>query len=183
MHSAYATFPPRSDPSVGASPQLLARSAEVLRPIAAHAAAAGVRFGLEYLNRFECCLCNTASQTRALVDLVDHPACVGVYDTHHAHIEDPSQGAAVHALGSRLGHVQLSESHRGVLGSGQVQWPEVFAALRRCRYDGWLVVEAFSRQDPAFGAGLRIWRDLYAETAEVWRGGAAFVRERWVTAE
>lgn len=179
MHSAYATFPSRSDAHVGAAPELLARSAAVLRPIAAHAASAGVRLGLEYLNRFECCLCTTAAQTRALVDLVDHPACAAVYDTHHAHIEDPSQGAAIRALGARLGHVQLSESHRGPLGSGQVHWPEVFAALEHARYDGWLVVEAFSRQDPAFGAGLRIWRELYSDARALWGDAARFVRSRW----
>lgn len=179
MHSAYATFPARSDASVGANPQLLARSAEVLRGVAAHAQAAGVVLGLEYLNRFECCLVTTAAQTRALVDLVDHPSCGAVYDTHHAHIEDPGQAAAIRALGGRLRHVQLSESHRGPLGSGQVHWPEVFAALKGSGYDGWLVVEAFSRQDPAFGAGLRIWRELYAEPGELWRSAAEFVRGRW----
>ena len=69
MHSAYATFPARSDASVGANPQLLARSAEVLRGVAAHAQAAGVVLGLEYLNRFECCLVTTAAQTLSLIHI------------------------------------------------------------------------------------------------------------------
>jgi D-psicose/D-tagatose/L-ribulose 3-epimerase len=36
----------------------------------------------------------------------------------------------------------------------------VLQALRAIDYRGWLVVEAFSRHDPAFGSALRIWRAL-----------------------
>lgn len=178
LHAAYATFPAVGGPDE----DRLARSADVLREAAEYAASAGVRLGIEHLNRFECFLCTTAAETRALLRRIDHPACGAVYDSHHAHIEEESPQTALEVLAGVLAHVQLSESHRGVLGTGQVRWTETFAALRRARYDGWLVVEAFSRQDPGFGAALRIWRDLFADPREVWEPGVAFVREGWEAA-
>ncbi len=178
IHAAYATFPETGGPDE----DRLARSADVLRKAAEHAAQAGVRLGIEHLNRFECFLCTTAAETRALLRRIDHTAVGAVYDSHHAHIEEASPSAALQDLAGVLTHVQLSESHRGVLGTGQVRWTETFDALKRAEYDGWLVVEAFSRQDPGFGAALRIWRDRFADPREVWEPGAAFVREGWATA-
>lgn len=175
IHAAYATFPAVGGPDE----DRLARSADVLRAAAEYAAQAGVRLGIEHLNRFECFLCTTAAETRALLRRIDHPACGAVYDSHHAHIEERAPATAIGALDGVLTHVQLSESHRGVLGTGQVRWRETFAALRAAGYDGWLVVEAFSRQDPQFGAALRIWRDLFAEPREVWEPAVSFVRAGW----
>ena len=60
-----------------------------------------------------------------------------------------------------------------------MRWGETFAALKEVGYDGWLVVESFSRLDPEFGAGLRIWRDLCAGPEEVARPAVSFVREHW----
>lgn len=178
VHAAYATFPA----SGGPDPDRLARSADVLRRAAEHGRQAGVRLGIEHLNRFECFLCTTAAETRALLARIDHPNCGAVYDSHHAHIEERDPASAVAALAGVLDHVQLSESHRGVLGTGQVRWAENFAALRGSGYDGWLVVEAFSRLDPEFGAGLRIWRDLFADPREVWLPAVEFVRAGWAAA-
>ena len=178
IHAAYATFPDVGGPDE----DRLARSADVLRVAAEYAATAGVRLGIEHLNRFECFLCTTAAQTRALLRRIDHPACGAVYDSHHAHIEERDPATAIRDLAGALAHVQLSESHRGVLGTGQVRWAETFTALRKAGYDGWLVVEAFSRQDPPFGAALRIWRDLFADPREVWEPAVAFVRAGWTGA-
>jgi D-psicose/D-tagatose/L-ribulose 3-epimerase len=181
LHSAYATFPPRvPDPETVAGER--ARAAEVLCAAAERAAAAGLALGLEFLNRFECRLATTAAEIHALVELAGHPALRTVYDTHHAHIEEASPAAALAACAPSLGHVQLSESHRGPLGTGQVRWDETFAALRAARYDGWLVVEAFSRTDPELGATLRIWRDTAPGAEAVARPAVDFVRRAWAAA-
>lgn len=174
IHSAYAEF-------TGAGPTDDERAwcAEVLRAGAAAAERHGLRLGVEFLNRFECYLATTAAEAHALVLRAEHPALCTVYDTHHAHIEEDSPGAALAACASTLGHVQVSESHRGVLGTGQVRWDETFAALRAVEYDGWLVVESFSRSDHDLGATLRIWRDLCAGPEDVARPAVEFVRGRW----
>ena len=171
IHSAYGVFtqePPSHDE--------FSRCVEVLQEAAPRAAALGVKLAVEPLNRFECYFLNTAAQCDALVRAVGHPAVCGLLDTHHAHIEERDVVAAIAASRGTLGHVQLSENHRGTPGTGQVDFPRVLRALHDIDYDGWLVVEAFSRQDPAFGSALRIWRELDRGPEEVLAAGAALVR-------
>lgn len=173
IHSGYAVF--------GGGPateEQLGRSAEALHRMAEVAGQHGnLRLGVEFLNRFECFLVTTAAETDALVERAEHPLLSTVYDTHHAHIEEESPAAALTACATSLGHVQVSESHRGVLGTGQVRWDETFAVLDHLGYDGWLVVECFSRSDPEFGTALHVWRDL-AEAGDYLERGIDFVRAR-----
>ncbi|MCP3914323.1 MAG: sugar phosphate isomerase/epimerase [bacterium] len=174
LHSAYAEFT-----GTGPSEDEKAWCSDVLHLAAEAAGERGLRLGVEFLNRFECYFLTTAAETHALVQRVGHPALCTVYDTHHAHIEENSPAAALAACASTLGHVQVSESHRGVLGSGQVHWEETFRMLHEVGYDGWLVVESFSRSDPELGGLLRIWRDLMRDAEDVARPGARFVRTHW----
>jgi D-psicose/D-tagatose/L-ribulose 3-epimerase len=81
FHSAFATFS-RNSPQEDE----YKRSADVLREAAEHAATAGITLTPEALNRFECYLCNTMTQLRKLVDMVDHPSLRGMFDSHHANI-------------------------------------------------------------------------------------------------
>lgn len=173
IHSAYGVFtesPPTGDER--------ARCAEVLHRAAEGAAAFGVTLAVEPLNRFECYFLNTAADCAELVRRVGHPRLVGLLDTHHACIEERGVAEAVLAMGPTLGHVQLSENHRGTPGTGQVPFDEVLRALDAISYRGWLVVEAFSRQDPSFGSALRIWRELDGGPDEVLAAGAAVARRR-----
>lgn len=171
LHSAFKVFSGR-----GPTPDELSRSAEVLRAAAEHAAAASVLLAPEALNRFECYLANSAAQLRELVERVGHPALRAHYDTHHMHIEERDAGAAVRHCAPVLGHVHLSENDRGVPGRGQVDWRGTFRALREVGYEGWCVIEAFSRLDPAFAAAIHVWRDYFATPEEVCREGLRFVR-------
>ncbi|QDV06041.1 D-tagatose 3-epimerase [Planctomycetes bacterium Poly30] len=170
LHSAYGPFtelPPTGDEQRWC--------AEVLHEAGGLAAAAGVTLALEPLNRFECYFLNTAADCSDLVRAIDHPKVLGLLDTHHAHIEEDDLPAAIESMGQALGHVQLSENHRGTPGRGQIDFPAALAALDRIGYEGWLVIEAFSRQDPAFGSALRIWRSLDDGPEDVLRAGARLV--------
>lgn len=170
IHSAYGRFrdePPTKDE--------FARCVEVLRAAGERAARVGVTLAVEPLNRFECYFCNTAAQGNDLVRAVAHPNVRATLDSHHTHIEENDVAAAITASRDTLGHVQLSENHRGTPGTGQVDFAKVLAALRAIDYRGWLVVEAFSRHDPAFGSALRIWRELDNGPEEVLAAGAAIV--------
>ena len=173
IHSAYGVWteePPTEDER--------ARAAEVLHAAAERAAACGVTLAVEPLNRFESYLLNTAADCDALVRAADHPHVVAALDTHHAHIEENDVVAVIRDHAATLGHVQLSENHRGTPGGGQLDFPAVLTALDQIDYRGWLVVEAFSRQTPAFGSALRIWRELDDGPESVLAAGAALVRGR-----
>ena len=92
---------------------------ESMREVAEHADKCGVTLGLEYLNRFECYLLNTAADGARFCRDVDHPRCQMMYDTFHSHIEEKNTPAAIRALKDCLAHVHISENDRSTPGLGQ----------------------------------------------------------------
>lgn len=153
-------------------------SAEYLRACGEYAQRNGVRLGLEFLNRFEVFLINTSADAKRMALQVGLDN-VGVhYDTHHSNIEEPNPRDALLACADVLNHIHLSESHRGTLGTGQVDWDTNFAALREIDYSGWLVIESFGNFDPDLAAAANIWRNAFASPEEVYQEGIQFIRER-----
>jgi D-psicose/D-tagatose/L-ribulose 3-epimerase len=73
-------------------------------------------------------------------------------------------------------HVHLSENDRGTPGTGQVRWEATFAALRKIKYDRWLVIEAFGRALPDLAAATRVWRDLFDDPLVLCESGLKFIR-------
>ncbi len=170
FHSAFATFS-RNSPQEDE----YQRSADVLREAAEHAAAAGITLTPEALNRFECYLCNTMAQLRKLVDLVDHPNLRGMFDSHHANIEEKSFAGAVADIAPVMTHVHISENDRGTPGSGHIPWDEVFSSIAKTGYDGWYYIEAFSRDDVDFANAINVWRD-FNPRMDICRDGYAFTK-------
>ena len=170
FHSAHAVFVNRP-----ASDDEYKWAAEVLRPAGEYAAQANVRFALEALNRFESYLCNTMEQLYRLVKEVDHPNVGAMFDTHHGNIEEKSYGTALTTIAPVLAHVHISENDRGTPGTGQVKWEEAFAALASIQYNGWLTIEAFSRNDPDFANAIGVWRE-YNAPWDIAENGLAFIK-------
>jgi D-psicose/D-tagatose/L-ribulose 3-epimerase len=153
-------------------------SADYLRAAGEYAQKADVRLGLEFLNRFEVFLINTSADCKRMVEDVGLDN-VGVhYDTHHANIEDPAPAAALANIREVINHVHLSESHRGTLGTGQVDWDGTFDALKAIDYSGWLVIESFGTADPELAVAANVWRNAFASPEEVYREGIRFIRQR-----
>ena len=173
FHSAFASFT-RQPPSV----QEKQWSIEMLQKAGEYAREASVMLALEALNRFECYLLNTMTDLEKFVGEIDHPFVGALFDTHHANIEEKSQRTAIKIIQPCLKHVHISENDRGTPGSGQVDWDEVFSALREINYDGWLTIEAFSTAIPEFANAINVWRD-FSPSEEVYRKGIAFVKEKW----
>ena len=170
FHSAFATFT-RAD----IHPDEYKRSAEVLHAAGEYAKQAGVILAPEALNRFECYLCNTMAQLRSLVELTDHPNVRAMFDTHHANVEEKTQADAIKTIAPVLAHVHLRENDRGTPGSGHVQFREALKALHSIRYDGWMMIEAFSRSDPGFANAINVWRE-YNPAWDIAEQGHAFLR-------
>jgi D-psicose/D-tagatose/L-ribulose 3-epimerase len=154
------------------------RAADVLRDAAEHARQANLMMAIEYLNRFECYLLNTAAGARELVQMVNHPNFRTMYDSFHAHIEEKDPAAAIRTVAPVLAHVHISENDRGTPGTGQVNWDATFNTLKQVGYDGWMVIEAFGRALPDLAAATRIWRDLFPSAEDVYTKGLAFMKQR-----
>jgi D-psicose/D-tagatose/L-ribulose 3-epimerase len=99
-----------------------------------------------------------------------------MWDTFHAHIEEKDSAMALESVHDQLVHVHLSENDRGTPGTGQVNWHETFATLKKIDYDRWVVIEAFGRALPDLAAATRVWRDLFADPRDVYRDGLKFIR-------
>ncbi len=152
-------------------------SAEYLRACGEHGQQQGVSLGLEFLNRFEVFLINTSADCQRMVEQVGLDN-VGVhYDTHHSNIEEPEPRGALRNIRDCVNHVHLSESHRGTLGTGQVDWEANFAGLRDIDYSGWLVIESFGDIDPDLAGAANIWRNAFVSPEEVYTRGIQFIRE------
>jgi D-psicose/D-tagatose/L-ribulose 3-epimerase len=156
--------------------------ADVLRQAAEAAQKTGIMMAIEYLNRFECYFLTTAAEARSLVKRVNHPHFRTMYDTFHANIEEKNVTQTIADFADSFIHVHISESDRGTPGTGQVHWDETFRALRRVKYDGWLVIEAFGRALPDLAAATRVWRDLFPSAEEVYTQGLRFMKEKWASA-
>lgn len=171
FHSAFATFTNRRPPEE----QEYDRSAEVLRTAGEYAATADIVLTIEALNRFECYLCNTMEQLIALVKRADHPNVRAMFDTHHANIEEKKLSDAIRKIAPVLRHVHISENDRGTPGDGHIPWDETFSTLAEIKYDGWLTIEAFTRNDPNFANAINVWRE-YSKPWDMAEGGFGFIK-------
>ncbi|GAA0878872.1 sugar phosphate isomerase/epimerase [Algoriphagus jejuensis] len=155
FHSAFATFASRAPEEDEYN-----WSAEVLHEMGDYAQKLGILLTAEALNRFECYLANTMEQLDYLLAKVNHPNVQAMFDTHHANMEEKKLGAAIELIAPRLGHFHISENDRGTPGSGHVNFDETFAALKKVGYSGWLTIEGFTRNDPAFANSIGVWRNF-----------------------
>jgi D-psicose/D-tagatose/L-ribulose 3-epimerase len=137
----------------------------------------GVTLAIEPLNRFETYFLNTAKDVAALCDAVNHPNVGILFDTFHANIEEKDIGAGYRTAGHHLKHVHTCENDRGIPGSGHVEWPSVFQALRDLRYDGWLTIESFGFALGELSAAASIWRDIEASPEAIAFEGLKFLKK------
>jgi D-psicose/D-tagatose/L-ribulose 3-epimerase len=152
---------------------------ESMRETAEHAATCGVRMAVEYLNRFECYLLNTAADTARFVREVNHPNFRMMYDTFHANIEEKNVREAIRICAAETIHVHISENDRGTPGTGLVHWSETFDALKEVGYDGWLMIEAFGLALPSLAAATKIWRRMFKDEMDLSREGLHFMKTEW----
>lgn len=150
-------------------------SAEYLNTMGDYAQKAGVLLTPEAVNRFECYLCNTMEQLSYLLKKVDHPNVKAMFDTHHANIEEKNIADAIQFIAPRLGHFHVSENDRGTPGSGHITFDETFRTLKDINYKGWLTIEGFTRNDPAFANSIGVWRN-FSEPWEMAEKGYELIR-------
>jgi len=147
-----------------------------LRAVAARAQKRGVCLCIEPLNRFETYFLNTLEDAARLVHDIGSPNVKIHFDTFHSNIEEKHQAEAARAVAKDLGHVHISESDRGIPGTGHNDWTGVFKVLKETGYDGWVTIESFAQPEPALAAAAAIWRDLSPSGDELAREGLKFMK-------
>jgi D-psicose/D-tagatose/L-ribulose 3-epimerase len=156
-----------------------ANSAAVIRELAQQARADDIRIGLEFVNRYESNLLNTTQQTLDYIDEVGEDSVFVHADVYHMNIEEQDFRSPVLACGDRLGYVHVGESHRGYLGTGTIDFPEFFGALRDIDYRGPVTFESFSSAvvDDNLTVRLAIWRNLWSDSTDLAVSARSFIAE------
>ncbi|MET0909646.1 MAG: sugar phosphate isomerase/epimerase [Ilumatobacteraceae bacterium] len=171
----YSKMAKYSSPATTASRN---NSLAVLRRVAAKAGDSGIRLGMEYVNRYESNLLNTARQTVDFIHELDADNVLLHIDTFHANLEETGQASAVRDAGDLLGYIHAAENHRGYLGSGSIDWPALLRQLVLSGYAGPITFESFSNdvvtQETADDIGL--WRNLWDDPADLARSANLFLR-------
>ncbi len=131
------------------------------------------------VNRYETNVGNTAREMLALIEQTG--ADIGVHlDSYHMNIEENGLAEPVRESGDRFRYLHIGESHRGYLGTGNVDFDELFGAVREVGYTGPVTFESFSSAvvHPDLSTMLAVWRNLWDDSRDLATHARAFMAER-----
>ena len=135
-----------------------------------------VRLAFEPLNRFETDMVNVVEQGLQLIADVGEPNLGLHIDTFHMHLEEKDSAAAIRQAGERVFHVHACENDRGVPGSGQVDWKDIFAALKEINYQGNVSIESFTPEVKSIARAVCIWRMIAPDQDSIAQDGLNFLK-------
>ena len=118
--------------------QSMAYLVEALQVCAAVAAATGVRFALEPLNRYETDLIHTVADGLDLVERVGADNFGLLLDTFHMNIEEPVIEKSIRACDDRIFHFHVADSNRWYPGAGHLDFESILEALFATGYRGFV---------------------------------------------
>ncbi len=146
-----------------------------LKPAAKHARKLGITLGIEPCNRYETHLLNTSTQALILQEMIDEPNVTIHFDTYHMNIEEKGIGSAIRATAGHSSYIHMSESDRGVPGTGTVDWNDIFRALSESNFKGKLIIETFVTLPPEIAKALSVWRPVAKDREEILAKGVPFL--------
>lgn len=150
---------------------------EVWSKIADYAKGKGVNIGIEPINRYESYVCNTAENVLNLINKTNKDNLFLHLDTFHMNIEENNFYNPIILAEKKLKHVHITESHRGMLGEGTVNWAELFNALKEINFEGNLVLENFSSSIPGMQQMVSLWQKSPYDAEELALGSLKFLKK------
>jgi D-psicose/D-tagatose/L-ribulose 3-epimerase len=147
-----------------------------LKPVARHARKLGMVLGIEPCNRYETHLINTSTQALNILDMIGEPNVTIHFDTYHMNIEEKGIGHGLRVAAGKTSYIHISESDRGVPGTGTIDWNDVFRALADTKFEGKLVIESFVALPPEIAGALCVWRPVARDRHELLAKGVPFLK-------
>ena len=148
-----------------------------LRKVCDIAKGFGQSIALEPLNRFESDLVNTAEDVVRLTNDINESNAKVLLDGFHMTIEEKNIREAIRTVGEKLIHVQVSENHRGIPGTGLTPWDDFQQGLRDINYEGGIVIESFTPEIKELAGAVCIWKNLADSQDEFASEGIKFLKE------
>ena len=153
------------------------RAVNNLRKVCEVAQSFGTSIALEPLNRFESDMVNTAEDVMRLVTDINYTEAKVLLDGFHMTIEEKNIREAINTVGDKLLHVQVSENHRGIPGSGLTPWYEFQKGLEDIDYKGAMVIEGFTPEIKELAGAVCIWKNLAESQDGFASEGLNFLKE------
>lgn len=149
----------------------------VLSRLAQEAQKRDIMLALEACNRYETYMYNTLEDTKETVLAVGADYIKLHADTYHMNIEEEGFYKPIIATADVLDYIHMSESHRGLVGSGTVNWEQIWTALGEIKFDGHLVLESFAAINPDLAAATCLWRPPNEGSEILATQGLAFLKD------
>ena len=154
-------------------------SAQVLREAAEYGTKKGIDLHVEVINRFESDFMNTLEEGAAFLEKVNHAHVKLLVDTFHMNIEEDNMFTSIKKYISKIGCIHICENHRGVPGTGHIDWKQLIETLEEVGYDGFLEMETFTEKGTEVARGMGIWRQIGKETPlEEAKKGIHFLKKK-----
>jgi D-psicose/D-tagatose/L-ribulose 3-epimerase len=150
---------------------------DTLGVVAEEAKRRGITLGIEVVNRYESNLYNTLADARQTILAIGADNVKVHADTYHMLYEEEGLYKPLVECADVLGYVHMSDNHRGLLGSGTVNWDEVFRGLADANYSGPMVVKSFPAVNPDLAAAIKLWRPPKESSEFLATEGLKFLRE------
>ncbi len=150
---------------------------EVLGELAEDAASRGITLALEACNRYETYLYNTLEDVRETILAIGADNLKLHADTYHMNIEEEGFYRPLVTTADVLDYIHMSESHRGLVGTGTVNWEQVWRGLVDANFSGKLVLESFAAINPDLAAATCLWRPPNQGPEVLAREGLAFLKK------
>lgn len=126
-----------------------------LQQMAPEAEKTGAVILLEALNRYESHFLNRQMDAVAICRRVGSASVQVICDFFHMNIEEYSTPETLRQVGSYCKHVHLADNTRQEPGSGSIDFPAGFAALKEIGFAGYMAYECGFRDFPNHGERLR----------------------------
>ena len=98
-------------------------------------------------------------------------------DTYHMNIEEEGFYKPIVNCADVLSYIHMSESHRGLVGTGTVNWDQIWNALKEIDFSGKLVLESFAAINPELAAATCLWRPPNEGPEVLATQGLAFLKQ------
>jgi len=158
------------------SPARWDRAASALKQVARYAEDLGITIGLEPVNRYETFLINTCDQAMEMMQRIRMENVAIHLDAYHMNIEENDFYNPTLKAAPYLCHYHLSESHRGIPGTGTVDWRAIYRGLADGGYRGLVGLESFVEVSDSMRRATCVWRKLAPDSDTLVTRGLQFLK-------
>ena len=153
---------------------------EVWSSVADYAKEKDVNIAVEPINRYESYVCNTAENVLELIEKTGKDNLFLHLDTFHMNIEENNFRDPILLANQKLKHIHVTESHRGMLGEGTVNWNQFFDALKEINFEGNLVLENFSSSILGMQQMVSLWQKSPYNAEQLALGSLNFIKQNLI---